>query len=72
MTGNLSVLRYINFVFLALILRPTILAFSSNFLVYRSTWRKPPSSSLNLQIEEEHIDNFNNETLSLKLPMQGV
>jgi hypothetical protein len=33
---------------------------------------KPPSSSLNLQIEEEHIDNFNNETLSLKLPMQGV
>jgi hypothetical protein len=27
---------------------------------------------VNLQIEAEHIDNFNNETLSLKLPMQGV
>jgi hypothetical protein len=31
-------LRYINFVFLALILRPTILAFSSNFLVFSCIW----------------------------------
>ena len=49
---------------------------STIFHLYRGGqfywWRKPPSSCLNLQIEAEHIDNFNNETLSLMLPMQGV
>jgi hypothetical protein len=38
MTDNLSELRYINFVFLALMIRPTILAFSSNFLVFFRMW----------------------------------
>jgi hypothetical protein len=37
-TGNLSVFRYINFLFLDLIFRPTILAFSSNFLVFSCIW----------------------------------
>ena len=44
MTGNLSVLRYINFVFLALILRPIILAFSSK---------------MTRKLEENAIDLFN-------------